>query len=216
MQVIGIGYNPKKITTPPKSWDELWNPKYKGRVGLTALNSQLGIAFLAELNRIKGGDESNFDPAFKALRELLPNVGAIGANLGAFATLWQQEQIDIAPYNFNFVQTLKAKDVPVEFSIPDTGAAGWETSLHVVANAAEPDLAVKYIDMHLDPKIQSQLMKPPYDVIPTSSQVTLEGEIARTLAKSHDDLAKVRGFDWDKLNPQRGALIERFNREIKV
>ena len=82
--------------------------------------------------------------------------------------------------------------------------------------AAQPDLAVKYIDMHLDPKIQSQLMKPPYDVIPTSSQVTLEGEIARTLAKSHDDLAKVRGFDWDKLNPQRGALIERFNREIKV
>ena len=40
---------------------------------------------------------------------LLPNVGAIGANLGAFATLWQQEQIDIAPYNFNFVQTLKAQ-----------------------------------------------------------------------------------------------------------
>ena len=83
MQVIGIGYNPKKITTPPKSWEDLWDPKYKGRVGLTALNSQLGIAFLAELNRIKGGTETDFEPAFKALRELLPNVGAIGANLGA-------------------------------------------------------------------------------------------------------------------------------------
>ncbi len=170
MQVIGIGYNPKKITTPPKSWDDLWDPKYKGRVGLTALNSQLGIAFLAELNRIKGGSETDFEPAFKALRELLPNVGAIGANLGAFATLWQQEQIDIAPYNFNFVQTLKAKDVPVEFAIPDTGAAGWETSLHLVANAAEPDLAVKYIDLHLDPAIQAQMMKPPYDVDPHQFQ----------------------------------------------
>src|SRR5947209_9254836 len=203
MQVVGIGYNPKRITTPPKSWDELWDPKYKGRVGLTALNSQLGIAFLAELNRIKGGSETDFEPAFKALRELLPNVGAIGANLGAFATLWQQEQIDIAPYNFNFVQTLKAKDVPVEFVIPDTGAAGWETSLHLVANAAEPDLAVKYIDMHLDPKIQAELAKPPYDVIPTSQKVALEGAIAATIAKSHDDLAKVHGFDWAKLNPQR-------------
>jgi spermidine/putrescine-binding protein len=48
MQVIGIGYNPTKIKTPPKSWDVLWDPQYKGRVGLTALNSQLGIAFLAE------------------------------------------------------------------------------------------------------------------------------------------------------------------------
>jgi putative spermidine/putrescine transport system substrate-binding protein len=216
MQVIGIGYNPKKIATPPKSWDDLVNPKYKGRVGLTALNSQLGIAFLAELNRIKGGDESNFEPAFKALREILPNVGTIAANLGAYATLWQQEQIDIAPYNFNFVQTLKAKDVPVELSIPDTGAVGWETSLHLVANATEPELAIKYIDLHLEAAIQAQLLKSPYDAIPTNSKVKLEGDITKSIAATEADLAKIKGIDWAKLNPQRGALIERFNREIKI
>jgi len=216
MQVIGIGYNPKKIASPPRSWDELWEPKYKGRVGLTALNSQLGIAFLAELNRLKGGDEGNFEPAFKALRELLPNVGAIAANLGAYATLWQQEQIDIAPYNFNFVQTLKGKDVPVELAIPGSGPVGWATSLHLVANAAEPDLAVKYIDEHLDAGIQAQMLKPPYDVIPTNSKVKLEGAITLAIAKTQDDLGKIRTIDWDKLNPQRGALIERFNREIKL
>ena len=216
MQVIGIGYNPNKIKTPPTSWDDLWDPKYKGRVGLTALNSQLGIAFIAELNRIKGGTDDNFDPAFKALRELLPNVGAIGANLGAFATLWQQEQIDIAPYNFNFVQTLKAKDVPVEFAIPSTGPVGWSTSLHVVAGAAEPELAVQYIDLHLAASIQEQMLKPPFDVIPTNAKVKLEGAITKSLARTQDDLAKVRTLDWAKLNPQRGALIDRFNREIKV
>jgi putative spermidine/putrescine transport system substrate-binding protein len=216
MQVIGIGYNPKTITAPPKSWDDLWDPKYKGRVGLTALNSQLGIAFLAELNRLKGGTETDFEPAFKALRELLPNVGAIAANLGAYATLWQQGQIDIAPYNFNFVQTLKAKDVPVDLSIPDTGAVGWETSLHLVANAVEPALAVRYIDLHLDPAIQAQMLKPPYDAIPTSSKVALEGAITKSLAKSHADLERVRGIDWAKLNPQRGSLIERFSREVKL
>jgi putative spermidine/putrescine transport system substrate-binding protein len=216
MQVIGIGYNPKKIKTPPASWDALWDPRYKGKVGLTALNSQLGIAFLAELNRLRGGNESDFEPAFKALREILPNVGAVAANLGAFATLWQQEQIDIAPYNFNFVQTLKGKDVPVELAIPTTGAVGWSTSLHLVANAAEPDLAVRYIDQHLDADIQAQMLKPPYDVIPTNAKVPLEGAITTAIAKTHDDLGKIRGVDWDKLNPQRGALIERFNREIKL
>src|SRR5216684_1705192 len=216
MQVIGIGYNPKKIAAPPKSWDELWEPKYKGRVGLTALNSQLGIAFLAELNRLKGGNEGNFEPAFKALRELLPNVGAIAANLGAYATLWQQEQIDIAPYNFNFVQTLKGKGVAVELAIPDSGPVGWHTSMHVVTGATEPDLAVEYIDSHLDPAVQAAMSKPPYDVIPTNSKVKLEGAITVAIAKTYADLAKVRSFDWEKLNPQRGALIERFNREIKL
>ncbi|MBI4274811.1 MAG: extracellular solute-binding protein [Rhizobiales bacterium] len=216
MQVIGIGYNPKKITTPPKSWKELRDPKYKGRVGLTALNSQLGIAFLAELNRLNGGSETDFEPAFKALRELLPNVGAIGANLGAYATLWQQEQIDIAPYNFNFVQTLKGKGVPVELAIPESGPVGWFTSMHIVTKAAEPDLAMAYIDTHLDPAVQAAMMKPPFDVIPTNSKVKLEGAITQSIAKSHAELSKIRGFDWEKLNPQRSALIERFNREIKL
>jgi putative spermidine/putrescine transport system substrate-binding protein len=216
LQVVGLAYNPKKIKTPPKSWDALWDPQYKGRVGLTALNSQLGIAFLAEINRIKGGTEADFEPAFKALRELLPNVGAIAPNLGAFATLWQQEQVDITPFNFNFVQTLKGKDVPVEFTIPETGPCGFQTSLHLVANAAEPDLAVKWIDLHIDPKIQTEALKSPYDAIPTNSKVAFSGPLAATVAKSHEELAKMRGFDWAKLNPQRGALIDRFNREIKV
>ena len=216
MQVIGIGYNPKRIKTPPKSWDELFDPKYKGRVGLTALNSQLGIAFLAELNRINGGSETDFEPAFKALKKLLPNVGAIGANLGAYATLWQQEQIDIAPYNFNFVATLSGKGVPVALSIPTTGAVGWHTSLHLVAKAAEPDLAVQYIDTHLDPVVQAEMMKAPFNVIPTNAKVKLEGAITQSIGKTHAELAKIRGFDWSKLNPQRGALIDRFNREIRL
>ena len=216
MQVIGIGYNPNKIKTPPKSYDDLLDPAYKGRVGLTALNSQLGMAFLAELNRIKGGNETNFDPAFNALRALLPNVGAIAANLGAYATLWQQEQVDIAPYNFNFVQTLKGKGVPVEFVVPQTGLVGWSTSLHLCKNAAEPDLAVQYIDSHLAAEVQAEMEKPPYDVIPTNSKVPLAGAIVQTVAKTPADLSKIRGFDWAKINPQRTALIERFNREIKL
>ena len=216
MQVIGIGYNPNKIKPAPKSWDDLWNPEYKGRVGLTALNSQLGIAFLAELNRIKGGTLDDFAPAFKALRELLPSVGAVAANLGAYATLWQQEQVDIAPYNFNFVQTLKGKGVPVELAIPQTGPVGWYTSMHIVAGAAEPDLAVQYIDEQLSPEVQSAMLKPPFDVIPSNGKVKLEGAITTAIADTHADLAKVRSIDWEKLNPQRGALIEQFNREIKL
>jgi putative spermidine/putrescine transport system substrate-binding protein len=216
MQVIGIGYNPKKIKTPPKSYDDLLNPAYKGRVGLTALNSQLGMAFLAELNRIKGGSETNFDPAFTALRAMLPNVGAVAANLGAYATLWQQEQVDIAPYNFNFVQTLKAKGVPVEFVVPDTGLVGWTTSLHITRNAVESDLAVQYIDSHLAADMQSEMEKAPYDIIPTNSKVPLSPAIVQTVAKTPADLSKIRGFDWTKINPQRTALIERFNREIKL
>jgi putative spermidine/putrescine transport system substrate-binding protein len=216
IQVIGIGYNPKKIKTPPKSWEELWNPAYKGRVGLTALNSTLGQAFMVELARLKGGSETNIDPAFAAIRTLLPNVGAIAANLGAYATLWQQEQIDIAPYNFNFVQTLKDKGVDVEFAIPETGGVAWRTSLHLVKNAQQPDFAVQYIDSHLAPEVQRDMEQGPYYVIPTSGKVSYEGRVAQQIAKSADELGRFRYQDWSKISPNRSEWIERFNREIKL
>ena len=216
MQIIGIGYNPKKIKTPPTSWDALWDPQYKGRVGLTALNSTLGMAFLAEINRLRGGSGANFEPGFKALRELLPNVGAVAANLGAFSTLWQQEEIDIAPYNFNFVQTLKAKDTPVELAIPTTGAVGWYTSMHVTTGAVAPDLAVAYIDTHLDPAVQAAMQKPPYNIIPTNSKVPLEGAITQGIAHSYADLARINTIDWAAINGQRSALIEQFNKVVKL
>jgi len=60
------------------------------------------------------------------------------------------------------------------------------------------------------------MLKPPFDVIPSNSKVKLEGAITTAIAKTHADLANVRSIDWEKLNPQRGALIEQFNREIKL
>ena len=60
------------------------------------------------------------------------------------------------------------------------------------------------------------MLKAPYDAIPTNASVKFEGAITNAIAKSGADLAKICGIDWGKLNPQRGALIERFNREIKL
>src|ERR1044071_1693274 len=48
-QTVGLTYNPDKVKTPPTSWADLWKPEYKGRVGLTNLNSTLGTGFLVEI-----------------------------------------------------------------------------------------------------------------------------------------------------------------------
>jgi putative spermidine/putrescine transport system substrate-binding protein len=212
---IGIGYNPKSLAAP-KTWDELWFAKHKGRIGLIAPNTLLGITFLAELNRLKGGTEDGFEPAFKALRELLPNVGGIATTSNAFETLWEREQIDIAPHNFNLVEAQKARNIPVELAMPESGRVGWFTSLHLVAGAAEPELAVKYIDTHLDAVVQAKLLSSAYRIIPTNSKLKVNWRATKAVTEEQDEFGKIRGFDWEKLYSQREALIERFNQEIKL
>ena len=56
----------------------------------------------------------------------------------------------------------------------------------------------------------------PYWVIPTNAKVPLKGEIVRQVAKSHDDLSKLKYQDWPKINEHRSEWIERFNRDIKL
>jgi putative spermidine/putrescine transport system substrate-binding protein len=217
MTLTGIAYNPKKITTPPTSWKDLWDPKYKGRVGLTSLNSSLGVAFLCEIARLNGGSEKDIEPGFKALRDLLPNVGAISANLGAHAALFQQGEVDIAPHNFNFVATLKGRGADVEFAIPDSGPFGWTQSMHIPVNSTEPELAFEYIESAISPEVQAQFQQDPNWFIPTNSLVPPQGLVLKTLGRDLGAFAsKVRIQDWESINAQRADWIDRFNREIVI
>src|SRR5882724_7619622 len=76
-QVVGLTYNPDKVKNPPTSWADLWKPEYKGRVGITNLNSTAGTGFLVEIARMHGGSEANIEPGFKALEALKPSLSAV-------------------------------------------------------------------------------------------------------------------------------------------
>ena len=216
-QVVGLTYNPEKIKKPPTSWKDLWSPEYTGRAGITNLNSTLGTGFLVEVAKMFGGSESNIEPGFKALNDLKPNLAAVAANPGALATLFQQGQVDISPGNFNAIQILKARGVPVEFVVPKEGAIAFKTTIHIVKNTKNKDLAIALIEAAMSPDVQTRLMQSPYLVVPTNSKVQMQGEISKVLVKDQAELKQKFVFqDWKKINEQRAQWIERFNREIKL
>lgn len=214
-QIVGLCYNPEKIKTPPTSWDDLHRPEYKGRVGITGPGSSLGAAWLAEVAKIHGGSEANLDPAFAQLRKLLPNVGAVAANPAPLMTLFQQGQIDIAFSYLNLVGPLKSRGVPVALARPETGWVLLRNGLQVIKNTKAPDLAHAYLNTYLSADVQTKMSSAPYYLAPTNRTVPFTGELAQ-IGKSMDDLEKAVFTDWEKINPQRSEMIERFNRETKA
>ena len=200
-QVVGLTYNPDTIKTPPTSWADLWKPEFKGKVGITNLNSTLGTGWLVEIAKMHGGSEANIDPGFKALEALKPNLAAVAANPGALATLFQQGQIDISPGNFNAIQILKARGVPVEFVAPKEGAIAFKTTIHVVKNSPNKELAFKLIEASLSPEVQTTLMNSPYLIVPTNSKVPMGGEIATRAGERHggtEEKIRVPGLEEDQ------------------
>jgi putative spermidine/putrescine transport system substrate-binding protein len=215
-QVIGIAYNPKKIPTPPASWDELWKPEYKGRVGITGMASSLGTAFMVDVAMMKGGSDTNIEPAFTAMHELLPNVGAIAQSPGALAALFQQGEIDIAFNYFNNVELLRAKGVDVDFAVPKTGAIIIRTSAQLVKNAQAGKAAFDYVETVMSADVQKGLEAEPWVMMPTNKKVKFTGSNLKLAPDVEAMIAKSRLLDWTKFQHLRGDWITRFTKEVKI
>jgi putative spermidine/putrescine transport system substrate-binding protein len=214
-QIIGIAYNTDKIKTPPRSWNDLLKPEFKGRVGLAGMGSTLMSAWMVDIARLNGGSEENLEPAFAFVKRLLPNVSAVAANPGSLATLFQQDQIDISIHYNNNVGDLQGKGVPVALARPDTGYIHIKSTMHIVKNSKNVDLAAAYINAALSPEVQSKMADAPYFVAPISSKAVFSKGL-QTYAADMKALEAMNGVDWAKLNPRRAEYIDRFNREVKV
>lgn len=214
-QIIGIAYNTDKIKTPPRSWNDLLKPEFKGRVGLAGMGSTLMSAWMVEMARLNGGSEENMEPAFQFVKRLLPNVSAVASNPGSLATLFQQGQIDISLHYNNNVGDLQSKGVPIALVKPDTGWIHIKSSMHIVKNSKNVDLAAAYINAAISPEVQTQMADAPYVLAPTSTKAKFSKGLSAYAADSKA-LESMNSVDWAKLNPRRAEYIDRFNREIKV
>jgi len=216
VQLIGIAYNPKKIATPPTSWLDLWKPEFKGRVGLPDIESSLGTVFMVEVAKLKGGSEKNLEPAFAALKELVPSIGAIAPNPGALGTLFQQGQIDIAPFYFNNTLLIAEKGVDIAFTKPETGLVLVRTSMHIAKNTKAPDLALAWIDGATNADVQQQLQAAPYYLVPTNSKTAFSDAIAKVVGGGPDALLKNPIPDWPTINANRTAWLKEFTTIVRA
>jgi putative spermidine/putrescine transport system substrate-binding protein len=209
-QVVGIAYNPKKFPTPPKAWTDLFTAPYVERLGLTGFQTTFGTVSLIEMCKAFGGSAANMEPIFAELKKAVSKAAAVAAP-AAMPGLFQQGQIDVMYTNTNTVAILKGRGVDIAFATPASGAITFQTTLHIVKGAENVANAYKYIDTAISAEVQDKLQRSPYNMIPINKDVTFVDTLD---VKSIDDLSKMVTHDWTKINPQRAAWIERFNKEI--
>jgi len=208
-QVVGIGYNPKKVP-PPKSWKDLFQEPYVSKLGLTGFQTTFGTVSIIEMAKQFGGSETNVEPFFDQIKTVLAKIPAIAAP-AAMPGLFQQGQCDVMYTNTQTVATLKGKGVDIEFALPESGAVTFVTTMHIAKGAAEVENAYKYFDVVISAAIQQELTKAPYNFVPVNKDVALGADLPM---KSLDEMSKFVSHDWSKINPLRAGWIERFNKEV--
>jgi len=208
-QVVGIAYNPKKVPKPAGYKDLLRDP-WVSRLGITGFGTTFGTVSLIEIAKQFGGSETNIEPALVELKKVLPKIAAVGTP-AAMPGLFQQGQCDVMYTNTQNVTTLKDRGVDIEFVVPESGASTFFTTLHIAKGSENVEAAYRYIDTVLTAAVQASLADKPSYFTPVNKDVPLG---AGSPMQSLDEMAKMNQHDWSKINPLRGAWIERFNREM--
>jgi len=144
-----ILYNPNRVTTPPRSYADLWDPRYRGRVGL----SDLLYAQYTEMAAIVGGGSvSNFDPAWQKLRELRSLGARVYPSNETLAAALQSEEVWLTVMWLARGFMWRQSGIPVRHAVPSEGATSIAFEFAVPRNARNKEAAWRWIDLSLDPR----------------------------------------------------------------
>jgi spermidine/putrescine transport system substrate-binding protein len=157
----GIGVNTKYIdmSTLEHSWKDLWNPKFKGKVGMFGDADELGSAALL----INGVEPVKSTPAdwqkAAQLLEQQKNDGIVRAYYEqGYITKLQDGDTWLSQAWSGDVLTSQLLGYPeLQFFMPKEGAMYWTDTMMIPLDAQNPRDAMTYMDFVYDPLVQAMI-----------------------------------------------------------
>ena len=213
ISTIGIGYRTDLVKKPPKSWSDLWsNPEFKGKIGLYQIGNTAAMLFLLMTAKIYGGSQDAIDRAFTEVKKLMPFQQVDFS--GTLSTMLTRGDVTVAVIDLPEIVALKMKGVPVEMVVPTEGVMAFEQSFNILKNAPNKEAAYKYLNLILQQDVQ-EIMAKEFFTSPSNMKSTLAADVAVNVPVNGAKMANIVQFDWAKVNPQLGAITDRWNREMK-
>jgi putative spermidine/putrescine transport system substrate-binding protein len=157
-------YNTSKVGGAPKSWEAIYDPKYRGKVTVPDNPIQIADAALY-LSRTQPSLGIK-DPYELTEKQLGAAVALLKQQRPLIKKYWSlaSDEIDLfkngdavigASWPYQTI-TLQGANVPVRDEIPSEGATGWADTWMLSAHAKHPNCAYLWMKWVSTPKVQAQ------------------------------------------------------------
>lgn len=206
-----ILYNTDRIKVAPRSFADLWDPKYRGKVGLSdfLFNTNTAVAAL-----VGGGNMSDFGPAASKLAEMrsldvkiLPSTEAVAAALKS-EEIWMTVMSLARGYMWKKAGMPLAHVVPVEGGFPNVYQAG------IPAKSRRKDLAFKYLNVMLAPSAQLAFAEK-MGYVPTVANVTLPPELNLQINFTESERERMMKPNYAYMIANQSQMLEVWNKTFK-
>lgn len=204
------------LSKPIESWADMWDERFRGRFMLITPKQSQSVQLLVMASSLATGKpileaQYELDKGWAKMAELKPNVQTIYESTGPALLQASQGQADAGGPDFSkVVVPYILKGAPVLQSKPKEGLFAGVNCVTMVKGAPEPDLGAAFINRMLSVEVQQMLAEATY-AAPSVKGIELKKEVAAVVAYPESRVNDLILLDWEKLNPQRGAIIEKYN-----
>ncbi|MDF1677370.1 MAG: spermidine/putrescine ABC transporter substrate-binding protein [Legionellaceae bacterium] len=144
----GIFYNTKWVGSPPKTWQDLWDSKWRHQLMLLDDPREVfAVALLSLGYSPNDGNPKHIEEAFRRLKLLTPNIKLFASESIQAILIDEDAHVGVSWNGDAFKAHEENKDIA--FVYPEEGFVIWVDCLSMLHNAPHPDEAYAFIDFLL-------------------------------------------------------------------
>ena len=211
MQPLGVAYRSDMTKAQPAAWKDLWNPEFKGRIGLYTITNTGGMMFLLMIAKIFGGSEYKTDVAFDEIRKLKPFTQVDFS--GTMEIMLTRGEVTVGPLDFPAAARLKLKGAEIDIKPPAEGSFMFDQMFDMLRGSKKKAEGYKWINFLLRPDIQEKWVNGFY-VTPSNQVAKIPDNLKPMIPLYGERTKEIVVFDWDTANKNRDAIIDRWNKEM--
>jgi putative spermidine/putrescine transport system substrate-binding protein len=216
----GIVYNTKALKdagiAPPTSWNDLWNPKLKGKVVLYSFGVAYSQDLIALMARQAGGSEKDARPGIDKIKSLRQsgNLTQFASSPAELDNSLVQGQSWMSVNGSARAFMLKEQGAPIDFAFPKEGAGYFTNYFDIIKNAPHPKAAQIFVDYLISPEAQLLIAKGTV-AAPVNSKVQVPDNLKGQIPSLEQIQHMVR-IDRVEMNRQLDQWSAMWDREIEA
>jgi putative spermidine/putrescine transport system substrate-binding protein len=207
-------YDTEKVKPAPTALADLWDPRFKGQIGLSAMPNIQGIAATVLASKIAGEDhKTSIDGAMKRLKDLSPSVQTFDPQPDGY-TLILGNTLTVAS-GWNARAQLYQDDSKGRIGVvfPKEGSVFQINTINLVAGSKNAEAATAFIEYALGREAQKRFTETMF-YAPTNAKADIAPAAMNRTAASPENMAKMIPLDWDWVTTIRDAWNNRWRREV--
>ncbi len=196
LATVVLGYNKDHVPTPPTSWFDLWDPKYKSHVGMFNLDNTGGPMLLNLIAHVLGGSATDITPAMKKFAQLKENDPQFYTLSPKEVQAFAQGDLWLAPIFNGQALNLIRSGGPLGVVYPKEGAIVDPLAINIVAGTPHAKEAAMFINYLLRPDVQVQFAQLSGYASVNEKAVLPPGLVAETSAYGKERVSRLFQPEW--------------------